>query len=51
MVVAEADHMEAIGHDHSLGKVVLDDGAVPCGQVHAGHADLVFAFQAKEIRL
>jgi hypothetical protein len=43
--------MEAIGHDHGFGEVLLRDRALHRGQIHAHNADLFFAFEAKEIRL
>jgi hypothetical protein len=50
-VVDETDHVEAVGHDESLGEVELDDGAIDGGQVHADDTDLVFALQGYEIGL
>ena len=51
MVVDEADDMEAVGHDHGVGKLRFHDRAIDRRQVHADDADLVFAFQTKEIGL
>ena len=51
VVVDETDHVEAVGHDQSLGEVELDDGAIDGGQVHADDTDLVFSFQGNEIGL
>jgi len=51
VLVDEADHMKAIGHDHRLGEMRFDDGAVDHRQIHADHPDLLFAFQGKKIRL
>src|SRR5690348_182531 len=42
MVIDQPDHMEAVGHDHRIGKLELDDGAVHRRQVHADDADLLF---------
>jgi hypothetical protein len=49
VVVDEADHMEAIGDNHRIGKLFLDDRSVDSGQIHADDPDLLFAFKTKEI--
>jgi hypothetical protein len=43
-MVDEADHVEAVGHDYRLGKVLADDRAKDRSQIHTDHANLLFAF-------
>ena len=51
VVIDDADHMEAVGHDACVGKVQPDQGAIVGGQVHAHHAHLGLAFQPLKIGL
>ena len=50
-MVDESDHVEAIGHDHRIGKLLFNDGAIDRRQIDAHHADVLFAFEAKKIGL
>lgn len=49
VMIEQPDDMETIGYDHGIRKMLSGDGAVHGGQVHANHANLVFAFQSIEI--
>ena len=51
VMVDEADDMEAVGDDESIGEVDLNHGAIDRRQVHADDADLPLAFQGNEIGL
>src|SRR5579862_1725584 len=45
VMVDDADHMETIGHDSGLGKVLSDQRAIHAGQIHAHHFHQLLALQ------
>ncbi len=51
VVIDEADHVEAVGHDAGLREMLTNQGTVDAGQIHAHHPHAGLAFQARHIGL
>ena len=50
-MVDKPDDVKAIGHNAGIGEVLMHQGAVNGGQIHADDADQVFALEAIQIAL
>ena len=51
VMIDDADHMEAVGHNARVREMQPDKGAIVGGQVHAHRAHLGLAFQPLKIGL